>query len=95
MRQKNYYEILGVEPQAPAFAIENAYWRLARDLHKQTGDTWAAAALLSLNEAYERLGDARNRAAYNREMGLLPEEPPARQTGLRRLWPWSRARSSA
>jgi len=89
VREKNYYEILGVEPRAPAAAIEGAYWRLARDLHNRKGDLTALATLVAANEAYEQLADARKRATYNRELGILTDEASPRRRGLlRRLWPW-------
>ena len=87
MAEKNYYEILGVEPRAPATVIEKAYWRLARVVHQEKGDVQAAAHLLALNEAYEHLGDGRKRAAYNDQLGMpQEEEPPRRQGWLKRLW---------
>ena len=88
MMEKNYYEMLGVEPRATATVIEKAYWHRARALHRQWGDAAATARLLDLNEAYEHLGDYRKRDAYNREHGILEDEgeSPPRRGWLCRLW---------
>lgn len=82
---KDYYEILGVSPLAPARAIEEAYWELAHLFHARTSRA-AVKRLRLLNEAYEVLANPTRRRSYdrqwNRENGLV-EAPP--EPGL-----WSR-----
>ena len=67
MAKKDYYQVLGVARDASDADIRKAYRRLARahhpDLNKQAG---AEERFKQIGEAYEVLGDAKNRAAYDK-----------------------------
>lgn len=60
----NHYDTLGVQPDAPAVEIREAYRRLARRHHPDRGDQ-DAAAMATINEAYRVLGDPGRRAVYD------------------------------
>ena len=69
---KDYYETLGVARDAAADAIKKAYRSLARKFHPdvQTGDKAekkkAEDRFKEIQQAYDVLGDAEKRAAYDR-----------------------------
>ena len=73
--QPDYYEILGIGPDATRSEIEAAYDRLARryqpDAEKAPEEP---EKMRLLNEAFDELDDPIRRAAYHRERGL-PEPP--------------------
>lgn len=66
MEFKDYYQILGVKPDASAVEIKTAYRKLARQYHpdrnKQAG---AEEKFKAVNEAHEVLHDAEKRRAYD------------------------------
>jgi molecular chaperone DnaJ len=64
----DYYEILGVAPQASDADIKRAYRRMARELHPDStgGDTAAEAQFKEVTRAYEVLRDPERRARYDR-----------------------------
>ena len=63
---KDYYQILGVTPDADAAAIRGAYRRLARQLHPDRNkDASAEERFKEVGEAYDILKDERKRAAYD------------------------------
>ena len=63
----NYYEILKVQRDASGAEIKSAYRRLARKLHpdKNQGSEETARAFALIAEAYEILGNPKERAAYD------------------------------
>jgi DnaJ-class molecular chaperone len=66
-RAPNYYELLGVSPDASRQEIHSAYRRLARHYHPDLnaeGD--AGARFNELSDAYEVLHDPGRRARYDR-----------------------------
>ena len=68
MEYKDYYKILDVSKDADNKTIKRAYRQLARRFHpdKNPGDKKAEETFKEINEAYEVLGDAENRAKYDR-----------------------------
>ncbi len=64
---RDYYEVLGVPRSASADDIRSAYRRLAREYHPDVNHSpEAAETFKSVNEAYQVLGDAERRQAYDR-----------------------------
>jgi curved DNA-binding protein len=85
MEYKDYYQILGVAKNADESEIKRAYRRLARQYHpdKSPGNQAAEDKFKNINEAYEVLGNAQNRAKYDqlgqnyhryRQMGGNPQD---------------------
>jgi len=64
---KNYYDVLGVSKDASQEEIKTAFRKLARQYHPDLhpNDPQAAEKFKEINEAYETLGDAQKRAAYD------------------------------
>jgi curved DNA-binding protein CbpA len=67
MSSKDYYAILGVQPNASVDKIKRAYRMLAMKYHpdKNPGDVIAEAAFREIAEAYEILSDAKKREDYH------------------------------
>ena len=67
MAKRDYYEILGVSRNATEAELKKAYRRLAMKFHpdRNPDDDQAEARFKEAKEAYEILGDARKRAAYD------------------------------
>jgi molecular chaperone DnaJ len=65
-----HYETLGIERKARPADIKRAYRRLARRYHPDVnpGDRRAEERFKQVNEAYEVLGEAQRRRAYDREL---------------------------
>lgn len=68
MEYKDYYKILGVDKEADADEIKQAYRKLALKYHpdRNQGDKKAEETFKEINEAYQVLGDAEKRAHYDR-----------------------------
>ncbi len=72
MDYKDYYQILGVERTASAADIKKAYRKLVRQYHPDVSKHKdATEKTKEINEAYEVLGDAEKRAAYD-ALGQAP-----------------------
>lgn len=69
MYSKDYYQILGIKPSAPAEEIKRVYRKLALKYHpdKNYDDKIAEAVFKEINEAYEVLSDANKRNGYNQK----------------------------
>ena len=66
MQFKDYYEVLGVKPDAKDADIKSAYRRLARKYHPDVSkESGAEEKFKAVNEAYEALKDASRRQAYD------------------------------
>jgi len=76
-RKKTHYETLGVSREASPEVIKAAYRALARRLHpdRTGGDPKKEERLRRVNAAYEVLGDAGRRAAYDERLRLGAEDP--------------------
>ncbi len=67
MQFKDYYEILGISPQASEEEIKRAYRKLAHRFHPDRNKSpGAEERFKAINEAYEALRDPGRRAAYDR-----------------------------
>ncbi|MCY3561959.1 MAG: J domain-containing protein [bacterium] len=68
MAERDYYEVLGVSPQATAEEIKQAYRRLARESHpdRNPDDPGAEERFKELAAAYEVLSDSERRANFDR-----------------------------
>ncbi|WP_296943279.1 DnaJ C-terminal domain-containing protein [uncultured Massilia sp.] len=72
MEYKDYYQTLGVDKAASQADIKKAYRKLVRQYHPDVSKHKDAdAKTKELNEAYDVLGDAEKRAAYD-ELGKAP-----------------------
>lgn len=83
MEFKDYYKVLGVDPEADAKAIKTAYRKMARKYHPDVNpEPEAEDKFKEVAEAYEVLKDADRRAEYDelrRYGGAAPDggfEPP-------------------
>lgn len=82
MAKRDYYEILEVTREETADGIKKSYRRLAVKFHpdKNPGDKAAEEKFKELGEAYEILGDAQKRAAYD-QYGHAAFDPRSRARG--------------
>lgn len=86
MEFKDYYKILGVEPDADLKAIKTAYRKLARKYHPDVSeDKNAEAKFKDVAEAYAALKDPDKRAEYDElrkygQHGQRFEPPPGWQS---------------
>jgi curved DNA-binding protein len=66
MEFKDYYDVLGVKPEATDTEIKSAYRRLARKYHPDVSKESAAEEKFkAVNEAYEALKEPSRRQAYD------------------------------
>lgn len=83
-----YYELLGVDPDAPTPVIRDAYRRAARAHHPDRHGEQASARMAEINRAWQTLADPARRREY--DLGLRtptttstwspsPEPPPVFQ----------------
>ena len=77
---RDYYDVLGVAPDAGAEEIKRAYRQLARRYHPDISGDERGAAFLEVSRAYEVLRDPERRRSYDAQPGRTG---PAR-TGWRR-----------
>jgi len=71
----NYYDILNVSQEASGTEIKSAYRRLARKLHpdKNNGSEETALKFAAIAEAYETLGNPRERVKYDRRLAEVTQ----------------------
>jgi len=85
--ESDYYAILGVDSNASAKDIKQAYRKLAQQYHPDTnaGDAVAESRFKEINEAYEVLGDSDTRKEYDhaRQMGYFVGGPGGAQQYVR------------
>ena len=81
------YEVLGVDRKAGAADIKSAFRRLAKKLHPDANknDPKAASRFAEINAAYEILGEADKRKAFDR--GEIDAEEFTRRRALLRSAP--------
>ncbi len=71
MSIKNYYEILGISPNADPATIKLAYQKLAQKYHPdKCNNKTAEQKFKKINEAYAILSNEKKRVAYNKKLGL-------------------------
>ena len=68
MSQKapNFYQVLGIKPQAAPSEIKKAYFVMAKKYHPDVNpDATAAQQFRKAQDAYETLSDDNKKAAYD------------------------------
>lgn len=81
---ENYYDTLGVPPDANEATIRDAYRRLAKENHPDTNnDEGAAERFRKIDEAWKTLKDPERRAGYNSELARSTLTQFERETGFR------------
>ncbi|MDO8674256.1 MAG: J domain-containing protein [Dehalococcoidia bacterium] len=69
MEVKDYYEVLGCNPNSSAEEIKKSYRELAGKLHPDLNPPrlkqWSERQMRQINEAYEVLGDQNSKARYD------------------------------
>lgn len=65
---KNYYEVLGVERNAPLDQIKKAYRKLVRKYHPDMGESSDLERFLEIQKAFEVLSNEQRRAEYDRDL---------------------------
>jgi molecular chaperone DnaJ len=74
---RDYYDVLGVSPDAGADEIKRAYRQLARRYHPDISGDDRAVAFLEAARAYETLADPRRRRCYDAERASGTAGPSA------------------
>ncbi|HHV65517.1 MAG TPA: J domain-containing protein [Peptococcaceae bacterium] len=88
MEFKDYYQILGVDPQADLKEIKKAYQTLAKKYHPDVnpGNKDAELKFKEINEAYHAIADPGKRAKYDK---LRNEYLQWQKRGSRGTFDWS------
>jgi len=67
----NFYQVLGVKPQAAPSDVKKAYFAMAKKYHPDVNpDATARQQFEKAQAAYETLSDDNKRTAYDKKMGL-------------------------
>ena len=69
---RDYYDVLGVSPDAGADEIRRAYRQLARRYHPDISGDERGAAYLEVSRAYEVLNDPGRRRSYDARLTSAP-----------------------
>ena len=69
---RDYYDVLGVAPDANADEIKRAYRQLARRYHPDISGDDRGAAFLEVSRAYETLADPSRRRTYDARLSASP-----------------------
>lgn len=78
-RERNFYQILQVDPAADPDVIEAAFRRLAMKYHPDTStDPNASNRMREIIEARECLSDQNRRLSYDRTIGIVRRPPGLR-----------------
>jgi DnaJ-class molecular chaperone len=83
---RNYYVILGVPSDARPEEIHAAYRRLARTSHPDVSGAESGARFREVQEAWETLGDAERRRAYDRSLRRTPRQSSTPPESLTPGW---------
>lgn len=70
---RDYYDVLGVAPDAPADEIKRAYRQLARRYHPDISGEERGAAFIEVSRAYEVLGHSERRCEYDARRNAFPQ----------------------
>ena len=62
----DYYDVLGVSPDATAQSIKSRYRELAKEMHPDVSGAESDMDMARINEAYEVLSDKNRRAEYDK-----------------------------
>jgi len=86
--EKNFYKVLGVEKNAKAKSIKKRYRELAKKYHPDAnkGSSKAEETFKRISEAYEVLGDAMKRKAYDRLRANGAGTPRTQSRGRKGTW---------
>lgn len=77
-KEKNYYEILGVDINASAEQIKQAYFKQIKKYHPDTFDgdkNYAEQITANLNIAYGILSDSEKKYEYDQKLGFNKTKP--------------------
>src|SRR5262245_2942985 len=76
---RNFYDVLGVDPDADDEQIRDSFQSLAKVFHPDlnTNDAQAERRFIEIRQAYSTLRDPKTRAAY--ELGLAHQRKSARR----------------
>lgn len=78
----DYYEVLGVDDDAPMEEIKRAYRALAKECHPDFLGEKGHNICILLNEAYDTLSDLDLRAKYNTQLEQALQDTDEEYTGL-------------
>ena len=84
---RDYYDVLGVSPDAGAAEIKRAYRQLARRYHPDISGDDRGGAFLEVSRAYEVLRDPNRRRSYDARSDVAASEPNGSPTRSPLIFP--------